>query len=89
MDGKCTEKVLKEREPKKKTKKKKKAKKGIAESGENTRTQFPWYHILGPLTLAVVTYKYSQPTLVTSAIIVVVAVVAALHGQKFSSVNVV
>ena len=81
MDGKCSEKITKEKDTKK-AKRKKKAKKGIPnrEVDGVMRTEFPWYHILAPLTLAVVTYKYSQPTLTTSVIMTFVLVMAALHS---------
>ena len=80
MDGKCTEKVTKEKDVKKTTKKKKKKKgtSNVEPQDDIIRIQYPWYHILAPLTLAIVTYKYSQPTLVTSAIMTLVIVVIGL-----------
>ncbi|CAI8056580.1 Cysteine-rich with EGF-like domain protein 2-B [Geodia barretti] len=82
VEGKCVEKVVKERESKKKTKKKKKAKKdGAGEGEEETkRMQFPWYHVLAPLSLAIVTYKFSRPNLASSVSMTVVLVAAALHS---------
>ena len=82
MEGKCVEKVVKERESKKKTKKTKKAKKdGAGEGEEETkRMQFPWYHVLAPLSLAIVTYKFSRPNLASSVSMTVVLVAAALHS---------
>ena len=76
VDEKCVEKVVKE--PKKPKKKKKKTKKGESEE-EPVRPDFPWYHILAPLTLAIITYKYSQPTLVTSVVMTLPLIIAALH----------
>ena len=82
VEGKCVEKVAKERESKKKTKKKKKAKKdGAGEGEEETkRMQFPWYHVLAPLSVAIVTYKFSRPNLASSVSMTVVLVAAALHS---------
>ena len=82
VDGNCVEKIVKESEPKKPTKKKKKKKKGVNEverSADDGRVEFPWYHILAPLTLAIVTYKYAQPTLVTSVVMTLLLVIPALH----------
>ena len=78
MEGKCVAKVTTTTEPKKK-KKKKKSKKGNAqEEEEDNRRTFPWYHILAPLSLATITYKYSEPNLVTSALLVLVLAIAAI-----------
>ena len=79
VEGKCVDKVVKTNESKKKTKKRKKPQKGIAED-DVKRTEFPWYHILAPLTVAIVTYKYSEPNLVTSAILTFVLAVTAMYG---------
>ena len=78
VDEVCVEEITKEKEPKKKKKKKNTIKKGIG-SHDNERIEFPWYHILAPLMLAIVTYKYSQPTVMTSTIMILLLVVTALH----------
>ena len=83
VEGRCVEKVAKEKkESKKKTKKKKKkAKKDVGEGESGTkRMQFPWYHTLAPLSLAILTYKYSQPNLFTSVSMAVLLVSAGLYG---------
>ena len=69
------------KKPKKKKKKRETTKPGNGEEEEEEveggkgggpkRTVFPWYHILAPLLIAIVTYKYSKPNLATSAVMTV------------------
>ena len=79
MDGKCTEKVTKEKDLKKTKKKKKKGSDNLESDNDIIRRQFPWYHTVAPLSLVIVAYKYSRPNLVTSAIMTVVLVAVGLY----------
>ena len=81
VEGKCVEKIV-EPTKKKSKKKKKKAKRDSApgEGGGTGRMQFPWYHTLAPLSLAIVTYKYARPTIGTSVAMTVILVTAGLHS---------
>ena len=81
VEGKCVENIAREKETKTKKKKKKRVKKQTAEGEVGVQPmQFPWYHILAPLSLTVVTYKYSRPNLATSVAMAVLLVAAALYS---------
>ena len=82
-EGKCVA-TATEDGRKKKLKRKKRTKKGNRrgskeeEEEEDERRMFPWYHILAPLSLAIVTYKYCEPNLVTSALLTLVLAVVVI-----------
>lgn len=80
-DGKCVseEELPPEEKPKKVKKKKKKSKKGNQESKEAgpQKPHYPWYYTIGPLTLLYIVKRFCQPTIVTSAGLILIVVVTA------------
>ena len=68
-----------EEKPKKVVKKKKKLKKGNKDSKDerSDRPHYPWYHIIGPLTLLFLVRRFCEPNLVTSAGLILILVITA------------
>lgn len=90
MGGVCksweeAEKLRDEAAAKKERKKKKKQKGNSAqkeEEGDIKRVIFPWYHLLFPISLAVVVYRYVKLDTLASIGVVFAIVAMGLIGQK-------
>ena len=85
-EGVClTEDQLPPEERPKKVKKKKKSKKGKTETQTTTdpdKPHYPWYYVIGPLTVLYIVKRFCQPNLVTSAgFILIVALTATLSPE--------
>ena len=96
-EGKCVPDANLDEAGQKKSKKKRKSKKGAGSKNTEqqqpgaeddiTRVVFPWYHIMLPLVLLWIVYKYSQPSLYTSLFMTFSFLAAGLIGNKMMQFN--
>lgn len=81
-DGKCVTEVEippNDKPKPKKTKKKKRVKKGNTGSTDKSseKPHYPWYYIIGPLTVLYLVKRFCQPNIVTSAGLILILVITA------------